>query len=200
MSTVAAELNRLLATRRFSGAPQMSAFLRYIVTETINGHGARIKAYSVGVDALGKPISFDAQSDPSVRVLALRLRRTLAAEYQGSDEHLAIIDLRVGTYVPEFYQATDRLPDKIHANVLAMTNPPETKGSINTINYQTKSANDTAPELDSNKSQCIKVMTDSALDSRDSTNELPGSGVELPLQQATQTIDITAQHMHIKGS
>lgn len=67
---IQSELSRLLKDRRFSGAPQMSAFLRYIVTETLNGHASRIKAFSVGVDALGKPDTFDAQTDPSVRVLA----------------------------------------------------------------------------------------------------------------------------------
>jgi len=104
-SVIRAELDRLLSERRFSGAPQMSAFLRYIVNQTLIGHADRIKAFTVGVDALGKPDDFDAQSDPSVRVLALRLRKTLATMYEHSDKCEAIIELRVGTYVPTFYQA-----------------------------------------------------------------------------------------------
>jgi len=104
-SVIKAELNRILCERRFSGAPQMSAFLRYIVTETLNGHADRIKAFSVGVDALGKPDTFDAQTDPSVRVLALRLRKTLATMYEELEGCHAIIELRVGTYVPLFYKA-----------------------------------------------------------------------------------------------
>lgn len=102
--TIRAELDRVLGLRRFSGAPQMSAFLRYIVTETLNGHADRIKAFSVGVDALGKPDTFDAQTDPSVRVLALRLRKTLAEVYEDLQGCAAVIDLRVGTYVPSFYR------------------------------------------------------------------------------------------------
>jgi hypothetical protein len=101
---IRAELDRVLAERRFSGAPQMSAFLSYIVDQTLIGDADRIKAFSVGVDALGKPDSFDAQADPSVRVLALRLRRTLAMMYDNLDDCKAIIELRVGTYVPAFYQ------------------------------------------------------------------------------------------------
>lgn len=103
-SVIRAELDRLLADRRFSGARQMSAFLRYIVCETLKGNGSRIKAYTVGVDALGKPDDFDAQADPSVRVLALRLRKTLAAAYEDQNDCLARVVLRVGTYVPEFYK------------------------------------------------------------------------------------------------
>lgn len=102
---ICAELDRLLKERRFSGAPQMSAFLRYIVTETLAGNADRIKAYSVGVDALGKPDTFDAQTDPSVRVLALRLRKTLTAVYADTTSCYAVIELKVGTYVPVFYIA-----------------------------------------------------------------------------------------------
>ena len=105
-SVIRAELDRVLAERRFTGAPQMTAFLRYIVNQTLEGHADRIKAFSVGVDALGKPDSFDAQSDPSVRVLALRLRKTLASMYESTEDCKAIIELRVGTYVPSFYQVS----------------------------------------------------------------------------------------------
>ena len=104
-SVIRAELDRVLTDRHFSGAPQMSAFLRYIVDQTLMGHADRIKAFSVGVDALGKPDNFDAQADPSVRVLALRLRKTLASMYKDPHNCEAIISLRVGTYVPLFYQA-----------------------------------------------------------------------------------------------
>jgi len=103
---IEAELERLLKQKRFAGAAQMSAFLRYIVTETLAGNGDRIKAYTVGVDALGKPETFDAQNDPSVRVLALRLRKSLTASYeQDHGVHRARIVLTVGTYVPQFFKA-----------------------------------------------------------------------------------------------
>jgi len=102
------ELERVLRDKRFASAPQMTAFLRYIVTETLAGHADRIKAFSVGVDALGKPDTFDAQSDPSVRVLALRLRKTLASMYEDSTFCNAIIELRVGTYVPTFYKSPSK--------------------------------------------------------------------------------------------
>lgn len=103
-SLIRAELERLLSDRRFSGARQMSAFLRYIVSETLDGNANRIKAYTVGVDALGKADDFDAQSDPSVRVLALRLRKSLEAAYENEPECHAVIMMTVGSYVPDFYK------------------------------------------------------------------------------------------------
>lgn len=110
---IEAELSRLLSERRFAGAPQMSAFLRYIVEQTLAGKADRIKAYSVGVDALGKPDTFDAQTDPSVRVLALRLRKTLVTVYSEASNNLATIELKVGTYVPKFYKPITASKDKV---------------------------------------------------------------------------------------
>jgi len=82
----------------------MSAFLSYVVTQTLNGNGNRIKAYTIGVDALGKPGSFDAQDDPSVRVLALRLRRALSSIYDSEQPSEVVIEIRLGSYVPDFYR------------------------------------------------------------------------------------------------
>ena len=108
-ATIEAELNRLLGEKRFAGAPQLSRFLRYTVTETLEGRGDRIKAYTVGVDALGKPYTFDAQNDPSVRVLALRLRKTLVAMYDSDQMRHAVVSFKVGNYTPEFYRASNRV-------------------------------------------------------------------------------------------
>ena len=46
------------------------------------GNKSRIKAYTVAVDALGKPDTFDPQNDPVVRVLAGRLRSSLSGYYE----------------------------------------------------------------------------------------------------------------------
>ena len=116
---IEAELQRLLRQKKFSAAAQMSAFLKYIVAQTLDGNGDRIKAYTVGVDALGKPDSFDAQNDPSVRVLALRLRKCLNASYEhdGGLHHARIV-LKVGTYVPEFLKAA-QIAEEEHSTLQA---------------------------------------------------------------------------------
>ncbi|MDC0434346.1 hypothetical protein OAM69_01755 [bacterium] len=95
-------LQAILATEKFEAAPQMSAFLRYVVEQASAGNQSRIKAFTVAVDALGKPETFDPQNDPVVRVLAGRLRATLAAY---NDEHPNApvkITMTKGSYVPEF--------------------------------------------------------------------------------------------------
>jgi hypothetical protein len=111
----------------------MSAFLRYIVNQTLLGNANRIKAFSVGVDALGKPENFDAQSDPSVRVLALRVRKTLGTMYENPSECKAIIEMRVGTYVPAFYQVPkgSQLPEfkKKNLSIVSFVTPIGRLGS-----------------------------------------------------------------------
>jgi len=99
---VVQSLEAVLQDAKFAAAPQMSAFLRFVVLQTLSGKADRIKAYTVAVDALGKPATFDPQNDPSVRVLAKRLRDTLTAYYERTSGHRIILLLKSGSYVPAF--------------------------------------------------------------------------------------------------
>ena len=95
-------LESILADTRFNASPQMSAFLTYIVEQTLEGHATRIKAYTIAVDALGKSDDFDPQTNPSVRVLAKRLRDTLSQYYDSGPDVKIKICLNPGSYVPQF--------------------------------------------------------------------------------------------------
>src|SRR4051794_39407852 len=74
-------LEAILTGSRFRGCPRLASFLRFVVTMTLDGNGGRLKGYTIGVEALGRDESFDPQSDPIVRVEAVRLRRALARYY-----------------------------------------------------------------------------------------------------------------------
>ena len=95
-------LDVVLASSKFESSPQMSAFLRFVVEQTMQGNQNRIKAFTVAVDALGKADSFDAQNDPLVRVLAGRLRTALADYNEENRETLVKITMAPGSYVPSF--------------------------------------------------------------------------------------------------
>ena len=116
---IRAALTRILSSDGFSGGAQLAAFLRHIVEETLAGRSERIRAYTIGVEALGRPASFDPQRDPIVRVEANRLRQALATYYagSGSDEDL-VIEVPRGRYVPSFRRRTaaaDQEPGKTPA-------------------------------------------------------------------------------------
>lgn len=100
---VKAELDRILGSRYFEQAARSSEFLRFVVEQTLAGHGERLKGYTIAVEVFGRPADFDAQSDPLVRVEAGRLRRRLIEYYahEGAGNTLRI-ELSRGSYAPEF--------------------------------------------------------------------------------------------------
>jgi hypothetical protein len=94
-------LDEILASEMFRGSPQLATFLRFIVEASLDGNRGRIKGYTIGVEALGRPASFNPQIDPIVRVEATRLRRTLERYYAGPGAADPIVfGLSRGSYVP----------------------------------------------------------------------------------------------------
>ncbi len=100
--SVLRELDRLLATPPFAGASRSAALLRFLVTETLAERSDRLKEYVLGVEALGRPDSFDPRIDPIGRVEASRLRNKLELSYANSEASDVRIILPRGTYVPQF--------------------------------------------------------------------------------------------------
>ncbi|MFG1463939.1 hypothetical protein V5F77_13675 [Xanthobacter sp. DSM 24535] len=98
-----AALARVLASDEFVSSPRLADFLRFVVEATLGGRADAIKGYTIAVEALGRPTSFDPQTDPIVRVEATRLRRALERYYTsaGPDETLEIV-IPKGVYVPRF--------------------------------------------------------------------------------------------------
>jgi hypothetical protein len=119
--TVRAHVGRILKTPDFAAAPQLSAFLEYIVERTLAGEANTLKAYTIATEALGRPMNFDPQSDPIVRVQARRLRQALLLYYAsaGAGEPMRLV-LPVGGYVPEFVGSAEAAA----AHVAAMPQVP----------------------------------------------------------------------------
>ena len=72
---IRAGLDRVLVSDAFRAAPQLSAFLSFVVERTVEGRAAELKGYTIAVEGLGRPADFNPQLDPIVRVEAGRLRR-----------------------------------------------------------------------------------------------------------------------------
>jgi hypothetical protein len=99
---IEAALERVLAWPGLARSPQLAKFLSYIVLAKLDGNEGAIKAYSIAVDVLGRPPSFDPQTDPIVRVQARRLRAALEEFYAGEGAEESIrFHLPVGRYIPE---------------------------------------------------------------------------------------------------
>jgi len=129
-------LEAVLQDAKFAAAPQMSAFLKFVVMQTLDGKSDRIKAYTVAVDALGKPSTFDPQNDPSVRVLAKRLRDTLTAYYDRTSGHKVFLRLTSGSYIPKFELGSAFVSTRQASNVTNLT-------PINRVNAPGQDTNST---------------------------------------------------------
>jgi len=102
-ASVRAALDRILGSDVFRSAPQLSAFLNFIVERAIDGRSAELKGYTVAVEAFGRPPDFDPQADPIVRVEAGRLRKALSQYYLGDGVDDPVrITMPIGAYVPAF--------------------------------------------------------------------------------------------------
>ena len=129
---IRAELDRLLSVETIARSPMMCKFLKFVVHEELAGRGEDIKGYTVAVEALGRPESFDPQTDPSVRVQASRLRNALDLFYSEPANAGEIeIRLRKGSYRPSFIPVgpaiqtpSDAPQPTVATTALEQTKPP----------------------------------------------------------------------------
>ncbi|ANP85972.1 adenylate cyclase [Rhizobium leguminosarum] len=99
---ISEQLERVVSSPEFPGVGRAAAFLRYVVSETLDGRGNRIKAYSIAIEVFGRDPGFT-QDDPVVRIEAGRLRRSLERYYLVAGQHDPVrIDIPKGGYVPTF--------------------------------------------------------------------------------------------------
>jgi hypothetical protein len=97
------ELHRIINSSPFRDAYRLTSFLSFIVEMTLAGNGNKLKAYTIAVEALGRGTDFDPQTDPIVRVEAVRMRQALARYYSGiGRDNPLVIEVPRGSYVPAF--------------------------------------------------------------------------------------------------
>jgi hypothetical protein len=96
-------LEAVLASPPFARSARLSRLLTYLCTKYFAGEADQIKEYSIGVEVLQRPPSFDPATDAGARVEVHRLRRRLQKYYEaeGASRKLRI-EIPVGHYVPAF--------------------------------------------------------------------------------------------------
>jgi TolB-like protein/Tfp pilus assembly protein PilF len=115
---VRAQLNKILASRAFSGAERPGRFLRFIVEQALVGN--QLKETLLGVEVFGRNPTYDPRLDGVVRVEAVKLRARLKDYYEteGAADPVRI-DLPKGGYLPCF----DTMPGLL-AEPIAKTAAP----------------------------------------------------------------------------
>ncbi|MGI9352891.1 MAG: tetratricopeptide repeat protein [Rhizobiaceae bacterium] len=127
-------VDAILASPGFINSPQLQNFLEFIVNKTLAGEASDIKGYTIGVDALGRGEDFDPATDPSVRVMAGRLRQTLA-NYFNDPSHAStvVIKLEKGSYIPVFNFPETDLNPVIFAEVSSGNQPVDASPSYKSL-------------------------------------------------------------------
>jgi hypothetical protein len=93
------QIERVLRSETLRTSEALRRLLRFLADRVLSGEADHLKEYSVAIDGLGKPPSYDARHDSTVRIQMGRLRRKLAEYYQteGKDDPL-IIELPKGRF------------------------------------------------------------------------------------------------------
>jgi hypothetical protein len=129
------QLERLLANPHFHNSKRYPSFLKFVVTQSIEGQSGSLKERTVGIEVFGCNPDYDTTSNPIVRVTAAEVRKRIAQYYQdpGHEQELRLL-LPSGGYAPRFYWPTTDLShgaaEPVH-EVHAETSPlPEVQASV----------------------------------------------------------------------
>lgn len=79
---IRAQVDRLLQSKTFETSEAHRRLLQYLSVETLSGKADRLKEYTVGLEAFGKPATYDPRQDSIVRLQVGRLRQKLLAYYE----------------------------------------------------------------------------------------------------------------------
>lgn len=127
VASVREQLDRILASPLFRNSKRYPNLLRYVVEQTLEGHGSELKERTLGIEVFGKTPDYDTNVDPVVRISAAEIRKRIAQYYHdsGHDNELRI-DLPLGSYVPEFrlHPARTEPPAKAEQSAKAETHEP----------------------------------------------------------------------------
>lgn len=116
---IQSEVERILASEKFSRSKRLRSLLRFTVAQTLQGNADTLKEYVIGTEVLRKPDSYDPRSDSLVRVLASRLRVKLKEYYSdGGSEDPLVIEFPKGKYVPRF-QRREQLQTEVEKKLRA---------------------------------------------------------------------------------
>jgi hypothetical protein len=127
-AAVQEELAAILASPSFYASKKSCEFLHYVVQVALDGRVDSLKERSIGLDLLGRDISYDPSSDATVRVRANEVRKRLRSFYSTqSPIHGYRIELLPGSYGPRFVREPDLQKPLAPANLEVPTEPREAR-------------------------------------------------------------------------
>lgn len=92
-------VERILESEALRNSEILKRLLRFLAEKTALGQGDQLKEYTIAIDAMDKPSTYDPRHDSAVRIQVGRLRQKLAEYYrtEGQDDPV-VIDLPKGHF------------------------------------------------------------------------------------------------------
>ena len=89
-----AQVERIIQSKTLRFSEVQRRLLTYLVEKSLAGEADDLKEYTIGIDAFGKPPSYDPRQQSVVRMHVARLRQKLAEYYrsQGAADPI-VLDL-----------------------------------------------------------------------------------------------------------
>jgi TolB-like protein/Flp pilus assembly protein TadD len=104
------QLDKILSSAGFMRNDRLSRFLRFVVTQQLEGKADELKESLVGIEVFGRAPGFDSKLDSVVRTEAAKLRARLAEYYAGEGAGDAVlIQLPKGGYAPVVRQVAHEI-------------------------------------------------------------------------------------------
>ena len=105
------QTERIIASSHFRNSKHCVLMLHYIVVHALEGKIDSLKERTIGIEVFERPADYDMSSDPVVRITAGEIRKRLVLYYHDiGHEQKRIIELPVGSYLPEFHDAAQLPP------------------------------------------------------------------------------------------
>jgi hypothetical protein len=94
-----AQVERILESDTFHASAVLRRLLKFLADKTFSGEADQLKEYSIGIDAFGKPPTYDPRQDAIVRLQIGRLRQKLGEYYrtEGKDDPV-VMELPKGRF------------------------------------------------------------------------------------------------------
>lgn len=93
------QVDHILESEILQNSETLKRLLRFLAEKTAQGHGDQLKEYTIAVDAMDKPATYDPRHDSAVRIQVSRLRQKLAEYYRAEGKQdSVIVDLPKGHF------------------------------------------------------------------------------------------------------
>lgn len=101
------QLQKILESPAFHNSKRYAAVLKFIVDQTLEGNGARLKERTIGIEVFNRAPDYDTATDHAVRSAVAEVRKRLAQYYQENAAGELRIEVLPGSYMPQFRRAEE---------------------------------------------------------------------------------------------